>query len=504
VDVNGTRFHLIQNPPDWKACIADGQPFPWDQASIDPDTGFIGLTPLLPIVAPPRLGGPLQVEKRRGAAADRFGNWYWIGNDGQSVYSLPNCKSQVQLLWPQPVAPSPHPSGTFQATSATTAGEGATFTGLAITRHNYLVVGYRSTSDASKAGLLIFDLVSGGKPALMLIPPEVPFAPFDITSGAHGGCWVLDRVNRTYWGFDRDFRALSQVPASPPAASAFHPLDNTSIEAPPATMPAGFSVAAPDPIAIEELSDGSVLILDGSATSAPVSDSTTASTVYHYRLGAQLGAPLPLSGLVDIADNSLSGATRRLLAVIAHDMAFNRDTSVLYVVDRFGRQSLGFLVTLDPSFSLELQPAYLPMHRYGGRALVAWREKGDAAISYDVIGNDTGHDSTVRWAHLQAVDRPAYASSTILETPVLDGKERDCLWDTLLLEACIPPGCSVTVMTSVDNAPDLAMAGAMSQQPDLYLRGGGSEIPFYDPFADRDPQPGVLGTFCCSRFAGGM
>jgi len=137
----------------------------------------------------------------------------------------------------------------------------------------------------------------------------------------------------------------------------------------------GFPVAAPDPVAIEELADGSVLILDGSASGAPVGDSVTASMVYRYRLGSQLGQPLALSGVVDIADTSANGATRKTLAVIAHDIAFNRDANILHAVDRFGRQSLGFLVAVVPSLSLELQPTYLPMHRYGGRALVAWREQ---------------------------------------------------------------------------------------------------------------------------------
>jgi len=352
------------------------------------------------------------------------------------------------------------------------------------------------------AGLLIFDLASGAGPSLLLMAPDVPFAPFDIAPSTNGGCWVLDRSHRAYWGFDRDFRALSQTPAAAAAPSVFHPVNGTPVDALPLPAPAGFTVAIPDPIAIEELSDGSVLILDGSALAAPVGDKTTASLVYRYHLGTQIGAPIPLSGVVDVEDDPASGVTPKMLSVIAHDIAFDPGSSTLYAADRFGRQSLAFLLALGPTLSLTLQTNYLPMHRFGGRALVAWSDTVGTAVSYDVVGSADSKDLAVRWARLQTVNQPNYASDATLETPVLDGKERDCLWDALFLDACIPPGCTVNVATSADNDPDLAAIGPFSEEPDLYLRQAtasgavsGSEIPYYNPFADHDPQPDSFGTW---------
>ena len=499
MDVNGTRFHLLQSPSDWQACVIDGETYPWTQLSLDAATGHVGLTPLLPIVPPPRVGGPLDPRQRRGAAADRFANWYWIGADEQSIHWLPVGTRQVLLLWPQPQRPASPPAGAFATVSAPLP-ETATLRGLAVTRHNYLVAGYGAAGPPPTAGLLVFDLASGARPSLLRMPPDAAFAPFDIAPSADGGCWVLDRSHRTYRGFDRDFRAIAQSPGAAPSPAAFQPVDGSPVDASSLPMPAAYALAALDPIAIEELADGSVLILDGTAATAPSGDATTASLLYRYRFGALLGAPVALAGLADLADSSLSGVKQQMVSVIAHDIAVSSGT--LYAAERFGRQSLGFSLTLDPSLSLTLTPAYLPMHRFGGRALVACSGNSGAAVSYDVIGTADGKDTAVRWARLQAVDQPAHAAAATLETPVLDGVARDCLWDAVFLDACIPPGCDVSLAASVDNDPALAALGPFVPQPDLYLRQAtasgavsGAEIPYYDPFADSDPQPGVLGTW---------
>ena len=104
------------------------------------------------------------------------------------------------------------------------------------------------------------------------------------------------------------------------------------------------------------------------------------------------------------------------------------------MADRFGRQSLAFQLTLTPPTSLALQTTYLPMHLFGGRALVAWRDAGNAAVSYDVVGNPAARDQAVRWARLQAIDQPAYARDALLETPVLDGIDR-MLWAPAVMRA---------------------------------------------------------------------
>jgi phage tail-like protein len=488
VDVNGTRFQLIQGAADWRACLGNGQAFPWLQLSLDKDSAYVSLTPLLPIMAPPRVGAPLDPQQRRGAAADRLGHWYWIGSDGQSIYWLPQGTRQVLQLWPQAGAARAEPAGAFAA-ALPPLPDAPTLRGLAVTRHDYLVAG-----SIAPAGLLIFDLTSGARPSLLLLPDDVPFAPFDISPSPDGGCWVLDRLHRNYWGFDRDFRAKAQAPGPPAAPSPFHPIDDTAVAEPTPPIPRGFPVAAPDPIAIEGLPNGSVLILDGPPANAPATDDTRASQIYMYRLDTPLAGPVPLGGLADVRDPSSSGLQQIPLATIAHDIAYNPDTSILYAADRFGRQSLAFALPSQQTLSLELQASYLPMHRFGGRGLVAWSDNGAAAVSYDVVGNSAAGEVAVRWARLQAIDQQSYARDAVLETPVLDGKARDCAWDGLFLDACIPPQTKVSVATCADNDAGLVGQGPFKPEPDLYLRRG-SEIPYYDPFSGPDPRPEGLGTW---------
>lgn len=479
MDVNGTRFQLIQGKADWLACLADGQSIPSAELALDNATQTITLSPLLPVVAPPRSGAPLDPAQRRGAAIDRLGHAYWIGADAQSIWWLPAGTRRVLRLWPRPAAALPPPPAFAPAAPPPAV---LPLSGLAVTRHNYLVAG-----SGTPAGLLVFDLTSGASPSLLLLPENVAFAPFDIAPGADGGCWVLDREHRSYWGFDADFRARSQAVAPPSAVPPFHPVGGIATVPPAPPTPAGFPLAVPDPIAIEDLSDDSVLVLDGSTESA--------SLVYRYRLEALLGAPAPLSGTANIKDDSEAGVTRKTLDVVAHDIAYNPDSQLLYAADHFGRQSLAFKLSLEPALSLELQPLYLPMHRFGGRALVAWSAAGTSAVSYDVIGGGAGGEVQVRWARLQTINQDAYARQSVLETPVLDGKAQDCVWDSLFLDACIPPGSSITVSTSADNDPGLVALGTFDPEPPLHLRPSESEIPFHDPYAGVSPRPEGLGTW---------
>lgn len=493
VDVNGTRFQLIQGEADWTACLEADQPGPWVNTFWDDTNGCVTLTPLLSIIPPPRSGAPLDPTRRRGAAADRFGHWYWIGNDGHSIYWLPRGTQTVRLLWPQAAGARSRPAGSFQTVTPPLPAV-LELAGLTITRHHYLVAG-----SVAPAGLLIFDLESGARPSLLMLPQEVPFTPFDLAPSAHGGCWVLDRVHRTYWGFDRDFRAMAGAPTAAPAAPVFHPIDGEPTSPAPPPIPAGFPIAVPDPIAVEGLPDDTVLILDGSAEQAPAGAPASASSVYRYRLGTQLGMPMPLEGVVETLVPPASALQPTTLRVAAHDIAYNPDTGVLYAADRFGRQALAFALTLEPTPALAIQRTYLPLHLFGGRGLVAWSDQGTATVSYDVVGGTVGTDAAVRWARLQPIDRADYAVDTVLVTPVLDGKARDCVWDGLFLDACIPPGTSVSVFTCTDNDASLIAdpQAPFNAEPDLYLRDAdaGSEIPFYDPFADRTAQPDRLGTW---------
>lgn len=482
MDTNGTRFQLLQGQADWLACEDAGVPGPWQDVAWNDATQSVTLLPLLRTLPPPRAGAPLDPSSRRGAAVDRYGHWYWIGADGASIWLLPRGERVVRQLWSQASAPDTPADAGFHAIDPPAAAPIA-LAGLVVTRHHYLVAGC-----ASAQGLLIFDLESGARPTLLTMPAGDAFTPFDMAPAQDGGCWVLDRVNRRYWGFDRDFRALAHVPAASPPPVVFAPVDGSEPVRVAMPTPAGYPVAAADPVAIEALPDGSVLVLDAGA---PV------ATVLHYRGGALLGPAQPLSGTAKVVDPVTGELLSTVLEIDAHDIAWQPDTQTLLAVDGFGRQCLAFSATLAPSLVLGLRTDYLPLHQHGGRALVAWRDGAHTSVSYDVVGNAAAGDPAVRWARLQVVARADYARTATLLSPIFDGKERDCVWDALYLDACIPPGATVLIGSAVDNdralleGPDVSF----SDEPPLVLRRQASEIPYYDAYSGQAAQPDRLGTW---------
>src|SRR6185369_7254060 len=145
---------------------------------------------------------------------------------------------------------------------------------------------------------------------------------------------------------------------------------------------AGFPVAAPEPIAVEGLPDGTVLILDGSATATQGSANPQPSLIYRYRGETLVGNPVPLQGSTEVEEVATGISTTLTVSVAAHDIAYNPDTGRLYAADCFGRQSIAFALALDPALSLSIERTDLPMHAFGGRALVAWGESGNCAVSY--------------------------------------------------------------------------------------------------------------------------
>src|SRR2546421_1881771 len=139
--------------------------------------------------------------------------------------------------------------------------------GLAVTEDHYLVVGTREPK-----GLLIFDLHGGGEPRQLLWPEQAPFAPFDMAPRPCGGVWILDRKNRSYWALDRNFNVIGPKGQDGQLAEErpddFQPLTKSATRGQAQRSFAGSFplVQSPlsviDPISIEALPDGSVLILD--------------------------------------------------------------------------------------------------------------------------------------------------------------------------------------------------------------------------------------------------
>ncbi|HEX5167167.1 MAG TPA: hypothetical protein VFV93_17305 [Thermomicrobiales bacterium] len=484
MDVNGTRFQLIKGQADWQAVLDETRRQGYE-ANLRWNATPEWLTLNAPLSRFPlsrNEQGRLS-SSRRGAAADQYGNWYWIADDERRIYWQPSGSRRPAAYWQQPSQPAT-PPGAFGPAS-TEAAQPATLRGLTVTTGHYLIVG-----NASRPGLLRFDLHAGGEPLLVLIPPEIPFAPFDLAPSPDGGVWVLDRDHCRYWGFDRDMRAIGSETTpneAVPPASLFQPVGGMPLTPAPVAFPEGFPIAAQRPLAIEGLPDGTVLILD----EAPDEQPTSVSTVYHYRCDQQVSAPLPLRFEVEQIGSDGESTTVEL-PIAGHDLAYAACAERLYIADRGGKQVFALAAPLDAPLSVTtVERDYLPLHYFGSRALVAH----DGAVYYDVVGGDVRNDANVRWIALQPLDQPRFDRSATLVTPVLDGHARDCVWDRLYLDACIPAGATVAVWTRAHNDLDLLGDVPFTREPDLYLRGMDAEVPYYDPFADLTTRSPATGTW---------
>ena len=469
---------------------------------------------------------------RRGAGADAYGSFYWIDDREQGILVKSAGTGQITPFWrtgeglePDPrvargddfheCAPQPPPPQQLR--------------GLAVTTQGYLVVGV-----LAPAGLLIFDLHAGGPPRQVMFPPG--FAPFDLAADAGGGVWILDRDlldpsdNARLWLLDRRL-AVVRLTSAPPVADLpleFRPVDGGSPLDAPACRPVlgeipTLGAALPldeaiDPVAIEGLPDGSVLILDNGGVGS--------SQLWRYAPGQALRGPFELRGLLDLLDDSVSPAERAAFALRGHDFVrlpadeapagsgsggcgtcshatvaadpAAPDTQVaqvghawgrLLVISQDGNQAFAFdlVEAADGALDVTARPELWPMRLFGGRGLVA-----AAGRAY--------YDSRNDWVPLVQQPRLRYATELTLFTPLqpdptqrelrhaFDGRDPGCVWHRLLLDGSIPPGAEVNVWSRAAD-DELALEGtAWQAEPPPYRRREGSERPFAhrDGGADRE------------------
>jgi phage tail-like protein len=473
MDSNQTRFHLVLGQSDWTRCTTDTgaplfgraggpqAPFYWNASRSELTLGVrLNVFHSAPGNVPPTIG------ERRGAAQDSFGNFFWISGPQNEILVNSVGTGTTTHFW----------SSTDEYAKCSSAGEFGvretqapaplSFSGLTITTEHYLVAGI-----VDPPGLVIFDLFRGGPPRRLVWPKAVPFAPFDMAAAPDGGVWILDRTNRRLWRLDRTFAAVrrnqDEVDLST-EPDIFAPADGqTHTARPPRTFPAGLSLdtASPlesiAPIGVAALPDGSVLLLE----SDPL---RPFSSIYRFRDGLPIGSPASIEGVLELLEPEDQPGFR----LSAYDFAFipkeqtpsglRRNT--LYVVGQNGDQAWAF--TADYSTDqlvLTPVPEYYPMRLYGGRGLIT----GQSQIYYD---------SQSQWVPVIMQKRPRYVDEAGLLTWVFDGKQPDCVWHKLMLDASIPPDTSVSISSRAHNDPDVVETLAWNDEPRPYIRDNGTEV----------------------------
>lgn len=502
MDANGTHYHLLLGYDDWAACAdADARARlrdAWERELSPPDDSppqegevtslawdstrnELTLKPeLFNFIAAEGDDAP-DLERRRGGARDSYGNWYWIDDTRKRIFVNSAGSKLTTPFWPiegSTVCEHETEAGAFEPKDPTPTPAPQAFSGLAVTEDHYLVVG-----TIGPAGLLVFDLHAGGAPQQMLWPAGVELTPFDMAARPGGGVWILDRARKRYWALDRHFNvtSLDGDAAQTSEAEVFKPrspdattLDRAQGSRAPARITDAMAAAldVDDPISIEALPDCSVLVLD-------LRPDWPFSRIHRY-LGAQeFGRPVSTIAIIRLIDREQL-RTFRLVGydfafVAGHEGAQGTVPDRLYIAEAAGNQAFAFDLTWRPAKEVEdparerirLDPVaeFLPMRLFGGKGLVA-------------AGTGSYYDFGDGWIPLAEQRRPRYATAAALVTQAFDGREPDCVWHRMLLDACIPPETSVRVSTRAANELAELAGAAWLPEPRPYLRGDGSELPF--------------------------
>jgi phage tail-like protein len=460
MDVNGTRFHLLLGRPDWGsrctnpegtttlASIFDASQdggdadFSWDERREELTLGSRVFH-----FTPSSGNHSVDVSGRRGAAADAYGNVYWIDESGTGIEVHSAGSGVTSHFWPAPdsCTSTEAQPGTF-APLETAPAQPIALSGLAVTTLHYLVAGA-----LDPAGLLVFDLHRGGEPRQLLWP--VAFVPFDLAATEDGGVWVLDAAGARAWRLDR---TMGVVPIGgdplPAEDETFHPVDPAEARC---KLPSSITLAMARPlttsnaVSIEVLDDDSILILDTPPLDpfSRVVRITPDGTVFEDS--------------TEKAKSLVEEAERPSFHLRGHDFVLIGKR--LYVAGSDGDQAVAFDVDLEQGFALHALSEFFPMRLFGARALI---EGAESPL----------YDAQDRWVPLVMQRRLRFAHESRLLIPDLDGKQADCVWHRLLLDACIPPECDVVVESRATNDPAQFDLVPWTTEPRLLRRVTGSEL----------------------------
>jgi phage tail-like protein len=536
MDVQGSLYHLITGEADWSRCTdsasgeilatvwhdeAEGLPSATPTAlQFDQDHNVLRLRRDAPLFRKAGRMLPLSQSQRRGAGRDSYGNWFWIGPDGTSIFWRANDDDAAATWWSvtDPSVSCADAPGPGFATCAPTLRGGMTLQGLTVTTRHYLLAGYlcpSTPSDPGESGLLVFDLQAGGQPLRMPWPTGSGFQPWDLADTADGGALVLDALNATYWRLDSYLRLRGRQHSEP---TLFQPTHAPTVEViTTEVQPIGTPLSSPalhapiHAVSIEPGPDTTVFILD--------SDPLRGYSLIHLFDGDQLVWSVSLANALEVIDPSDPTNTPQQYSLLGYDFVYAigplaAPSPLIYVADSEGKQVVAF----EPStaaagattqHTLVPQPDFLPLRQWEGKALVR-------------AGTDIWYDFTDRWIPVEVFTECRFQSRGTLTTPIgfsnpltvdpsgaaaiptpagapFDSQLPGCIWHRLFLDAEIPKGTQVSVSARASDDPDLLDQAQWLPQPQPYERSGGAELPWYDPWADqRTPDgslPAAMGTF---------
>ena len=504
MNVNGARFELLLGRADWGRCLdGDGEQARrltswWDAALMNPpvalapdlpgwdvDRDEIGIQPLAIVLPDTPTETELDLEARRSASADRYGNVYRIGDDRGSLAVWSAGSRRETVFWP--VSPPACEDERVRArldfeSTAIEKARDETYLALAVTADDYLVVAFKC---GTERGFLSFDLVAGGPPLPTLWPGAVAIEPFDMAPRKGGGVWVLDRTNRLLWELDCKLAVVSTAQAGTTLAAEapddFQPLAGATRERPAVVFPGGIELNAStpsvvDPVAVETAEDGVVLLLDLDA----VANRSRVVRLHRVDAAWHAAASRWLDELPDLAHDF----------VCANALIYRNELPAkqLFIASRGGNQARAYRMVDSPdAFVLEGATELFPLRRFGGRALLTI--KGGAYY-------DSGFAS-LAWVPIVQQPRALFGTSALFVTPVFDSADVGTTWDRVLLDACLPPDTSVEIMSRAgDERADLAdgsdspgteapqVIGTWLPEPHPYLRSS-SELPWLRTEAER-------------------
>ncbi len=445
MDANRARFHALWgHAGDWDAVLkaAAGAGVP-DAEAADGALRLRAQTPTFRNVSTIALAP----DARRGAARDRYGNWYWIGPSGREVLVQSSGTGAGSSFWPLLAAARPGPFA--PVAPAPPAGRLA---GLAVTRHHALVAG---TLDPP--GLLAFDLAAGGPPRRVAAPAGAPFTPFDLAA-LGDGVVVLDRDHRAAWAFDRDLvprpvAAPAEAPDTFQPVAAASPRRARDASAPTAavSLPAGW----PAPLAVEAVSCDAALVLHEAVSNTPAGTMPKVASEGSLLAKVDWSGPLPLASAPALGTKAASELklTVQGQVVAGHDFALAPNPPEtagvatpppkyrLEVALANGTQAVAFALA-----NLKEAADFIPLRRFGGLGYVG------AAPGDD--GTRPGYDSAGTWVTAEVMPRPRFAPAATLLLPGpdgWDGKAAQCVWHRVFLDACVPPGCSIRLVAEVSD-----------------------------------------------------